>query len=98
MVAVDPGGRQALEGPALLSPVRRERRDRVYRLRVRAEPVARYIRRASAQSDDPGDVRSGRKWRLPGEAYHRQLIAAARQRARRSVSAIPALASAVAIP
>ena len=36
-----PAERAPAQGPAVLSPARRERADRVHRLRLRAEPAAR---------------------------------------------------------
>src|SRR5690606_35893217 len=41
-------GSAAAQGPALLSPARRKRRDRIHRLRLRAEPAGGRIGRAAA--------------------------------------------------
>src|SRR5262249_32925458 len=50
VVSGAPGRGTAAQGPAVLSPVRRERRDRVCRLRVGAEPAARHVGRADPSS------------------------------------------------
>src|SRR3954467_1700206 len=51
-----PGGGAAAQRPAVLSPVRGERGDRVHRLRVGAEPAAGYFGRAGAPSAGEGNL------------------------------------------
>src|SRR5580698_11151345 len=64
MVRGDPGGSPSAQGPAVLSSVRRERRNRIRRLRVRAEFIAGQQRRAGAASPSRGSFRPGRPRRL----------------------------------
>ena len=61
----DPGGRSSAQGSAVLSSVRRERRDRVRRIRFRAKSLTGYERRAGAASASRGNLRQGRQRRLP---------------------------------
>ncbi len=61
----DPGGRSSAQRSAVLSSVRRERRDRIRRVRFRAKSLARYERRAGAASASRGGLRQGRQRRLP---------------------------------
>src|SRR6185503_11388064 len=57
VVARNPGGGPASQGPALLSPARGERADHVRRLRLRTEPAARRIGEARAPPAGRGGVR-----------------------------------------
>src|SRR5215510_15461462 len=65
MVPVDSRRRAAAQGPAVLSPVRRERGERLYRLRVGAEPPARYLRRADPPSAGERGLRLRRRGLSP---------------------------------
>src|SRR5215470_15217043 len=60
MVRVDPRRSPAAQGSAVLPPVRRERRDRVHRLCVGAESLARHVRRAGAPPAGGRGFREGR--------------------------------------
>src|SRR5215467_8914277 len=60
MVRVDPGRSPAAQGSAVLPPVRRERGDRIHRLCVGAESLARHVRRAGAPPAGGRGVREGR--------------------------------------
>ena len=53
---VDPRGRASPQGPAVLPPLRRERRHGVCRLCLRAEPARRYVRRPRPPSPGRRDV------------------------------------------
>src|SRR5262245_52004086 len=64
MVRVDPRRSPAAQGSAVLSPVRRERGDRVHRLCVGAESVARHVRRAGAPPAGGRGVRERRVGQL----------------------------------
>src|SRR5882672_3262907 len=64
VVAVDPRGSAAAQGPAVLSPARREFGVGIRRLRLRAEPVARRFRRPDPAFAARPDFRQGRSARL----------------------------------
>src|SRR5262245_56263609 len=76
MVAGDSGRDQAAQGSAVLSPVRRERRDRIRRLCLGAELASRYVRRAYPPSAGGGGVREGCRRRLSAAQFPDQLTTA----------------------
>src|SRR3954465_7649384 len=65
VVPVDPGGGSAAQGPAILSLVRRECGERIHRVRVRAESLARHVGGTGAPSSGRRGVRAGREGKLP---------------------------------
>src|SRR6516165_10931347 len=73
MVPIDPRGDPPAQGPAVLSSVRGERGERIHRLCFRAEPAARYVRRAGAPSPGRRGVRAGREGRLPAAQFTAEL-------------------------
>src|SRR3954447_6784179 len=74
MVALDPGGRPAAQGPALLSSARREFRIRIRRLCLGAEPVAGRFRRTDPALAGPRDFRQGQIRQLPAAQSLAELI------------------------
>src|SRR5262249_16995131 len=73
MVPIDPRGDPPAQGPTVLSSVRRERGERIRRLCFRAEPAARYVRRAGAPSPGRRGVRAGREGQLPAAQFTAEL-------------------------
>src|SRR4051795_4127653 len=75
MVSVDSSRGAAAQGAAVLPPLRRERRNRVRRVCVGAEPSARHVRRADPTPASARGVRL-RRQELPPPRRAIQLIAA----------------------
>src|SRR3954471_6983615 len=65
MVVVDPRGRPAAQGSAVLSPARGEFGVRIRRLRLRAEPAAGRFRRTYPAFAGGGDIHKRQVGRLP---------------------------------
>src|SRR5262249_58808209 len=67
------GGDSPAQGPAVLSSVRGERGERIHRLCFRAEPAARYVRRAGPPSPGRRGVRAGREGQLSAAQFTAEL-------------------------
>src|SRR5689334_24286525 len=65
MVPFHPAGRAAEQGPAVLSSAGRERRHRIHRLCLGAEPYRRFFRRAVAASSSPRVIRRPARRHFP---------------------------------
>src|SRR5262245_28156386 len=89
MVSVDPRRGAPAQGPAVLSPVRGKRRDRIHCLRFRAEPVARHVRQAGPSSPSRQGVRAGRGGRLSAAQFAAELILATRTKLKRRAGGAP---------
>src|SRR5690348_12373149 len=79
MVPGDPGRGAAAQGSAVLSSVRRERRDRVHRLCVGAEPAAGQLRGAGPSPTGRRGLRPRRQGQLPAAQHHAELKTEARR-------------------
>src|SRR5260370_8421468 len=90
MVVVDPRGRPASQGSAVLSSARREFGIGIRRLRFRAEPFARQFRRADPAFASRRDFREGQVGQLPPAQSLAELTFAALV-SRTRCSVLPAL-------